>query len=166
MILTYEKIREVKLNEKGEKLQKLPPNFFENAFNYIKLKKGTYEENSATSLVFSIFELRLKKIVNLAILLHKTNQIPENLEPEEEKFYLELVEKLREFKDEFRRKYEFVEKNNKNNIETQKVKFLVDLPEIFLPSLGVCCFRKNEIKEIKKEIANFLLKKGFCELVN
>ena len=164
MILTYEKIREVKLNEKGERLQKLPPNFFENAFNYIKLKKGTPEEESARSLVFSIFELRLKKISNLAFLFYKSNKIPENLEKEEEELYLNLVQILRNFREKFETRKIEIEKVS-NFETTKKVKFLVDTPEIFLPCLGTCRFKKGEEREFETKVADFLLNKGFCKLV-
>jgi DNA replication initiation complex subunit (GINS family) len=169
MILTYEKIREVKLNEKSDKLQKLPPNFFENAFNYIKLKKGTVEETSAKALVTSIFELRLKKIVNLALLLYKSNKIPENLEKDEEELYLSLVQIFRGVRDVFEKKLELenkeTEKKENNLKNLKKVRFLVDIPEIYLPSLGICCFKKGEIKELDESITSLLLEKRFCELV-
>ena len=168
MILTYEKIREVKLNEKGTKLQKLPPNFFENASNYLKLKKGANEELSARNLLISIFELRLKKIVNLALLFHKSDLIPENLEKDEEALYMNLVQIFRDFRSNFERKYLEGEakRETKNNCKNaKKVKFLVDLPEIYLPSLGICSFKKGEVKELDANITELLLEKGFCEQV-
>jgi DNA replication initiation complex subunit (GINS family) len=174
MILTYEKIREVKLNEKDEKLQKLPPNFFENAFNYIKLKKGKLEESSATSLIFSIFELRLKKIINLALLFYKSDKIPENLEKVEEKLYLDLVQTFRGFRDSFKKEFECKETRKENEPDqnilltpktTKKVRFLIDIPEIFLPSIGVCNFKKGEERELDENITLLLLEKKFCELV-
>ncbi len=181
MILTYEKIREVKLNEKGEKLQELPPNFFENAFRYINLKKGAVEEESAKSLVFRIFQLRMRKISNLAYYYYKSDKLPENLERNEEKLYLDLVNGLRNHSDRFNRNFEEAmrkkvetSENQEENAEAQKkdkpkeqnikrVKFVQEVPEIFLPSQGTCCFKKGEEKKLEEEEANLLLNKGFCE---
>lgn len=181
MILTYEKIREVKLNEKGEKLQELPPNFFENAFKYIALKKGTIEEESAKSLVFSIFQLRLRKIANLAYYYYKSDTIPDNLEKDEENLYLKLVDNFREHSERFNRNFEeamrkkvetseslgeTAEAPTKNKSQAQdlkKVRFIQEVSEIFLPSQGTCSFKKGEEKELEKEEAELLLSKGFCE---
>jgi len=181
MILTYEKIREVKLNEKGEKLQELPPDFFANAFKYINIKKGTIEEESAKSLVFSIFQLRLRKIANLAYYFYKSDKLPDNLEEDEEKLYMELVGSFRKHFERFRKNFEKsleqkveedeeADKKEKgispNKSKIRKVRFIQEVPEIFLPSQGTCSFKEGEERELQKEEADLLLSKGFCEKVS
>ena len=119
MIITYEIIREVKQKEKTEGLQKLPENFFENAAAYLELKKGTLEESAAKNLILSLFELRKKKILTLASLSYKTDTLPENLEPEEKKLYLNLVKVLREYQTNFETKLTQYEQQNKKHMEEQ-----------------------------------------------
>jgi len=119
MIITYEIIREVKQKEKMEGLQKLPENFFENAAAYLELKKGTLEESAAKNLILSLFELRKKKILNLASLSYKTDTLPENLEPEEKKLYLNLVKVLREYQTNFETILTQYEQQNKKHMEEQ-----------------------------------------------
>ncbi len=182
MTLTYEIIREVKQKEKSEKLQYLPENFFEDVVEYIKLKKGAIEETAAKNLVQSIFELRRKKILNIASLSYKTEKIPENLEENEKRLYLSIIKLLRE---NFERKT-IISSENKSpqnkkevkkpeeiqNLEDKKtrltktrVMFLADIPEIFLPSGNSCSFKKGEEKEIDLTVAKVLEEKGFCRLV-
>lgn len=123
MLLTFEKIREISLNEKQEKLQKLPENFFENAKEYLKSKKGTIEEVSTRNLIEGIFLRRQKKILELCFYLYKTNKIPENLEKDEEEFYLTLVSILKNFYENFRKNSLEQAEINKGdrNIENQLV---------------------------------------------
>ncbi|MCK4730441.1 MAG: hypothetical protein KAT28_03930 [Candidatus Aenigmarchaeota archaeon] len=97
MILTYEKIRELKQLEKQDKLQDLPENFSIAVAEYINLKKGSDEEVSAKSLIKSLYDLRKKKIINLAGLFYKTDKIPENIEGMEEELYLNTVEIMRKY---------------------------------------------------------------------
>ncbi len=145
-------------------------------------KKGAIEETAAKNLVQSIFELRRKKILNIASLSYKTEKIPENLEENEKRLYLNIIKLLRE---NFERKT-IISSENKSpqnkkevkkpeeiqNLEDKKtrltktrVMFLVDIPEIFLPSGNSCSFKRGEEKEIDLKVAKVLEEKGFCRLV-
>ncbi len=120
MLLTFELIREISLNEKQEKLQELPENFFENAKEYLKSKKGTIEEVSAGNLIENIFARRQKKILELCFHLYKTNRIPENLEKDEEEFYLSMSLVLRNFYENFKKRIlEQTETTKQENMENQ-----------------------------------------------
>jgi len=167
MILTYEKIREIKQKEKGEKLQQLPPNFYENAFNYIKLKKGTIEEKSAKNLVYSIFELRKKKILNLAFLFYKTNNMPKKLEDLEKELYLELIKIIRKYDHSFEQNYINKETKLEEERKNTKVKvvFLKDIPEILSPSGRVYSFKKGEETELEPDFTKILYEAGFCKII-
>lgn len=192
MILTYEIIREIKQKEKSERLQKLPEFFFKDAAGYINLKKGTLEESAARNLVQSIFELRKKKILNIASLSYKVDRIPDNLEPEEKKLYLGVIKILREYQESFEGKIiDPLKENNQSDKEVgeekkqqnqkpikkqeyekeeksppkTKVVFLVDIPEIILPSGEKCCFKEGEKKEFEMEFARVLEEKGLCKII-
>jgi len=103
MILTYEKIRELKQLEKQDKLQKLPENFSTIVAEYLNLKKGSDEEISAKNLIKSLYDLRRKKIINLAGLFYKTDKIPDNIEGIEKELYLNMVEVMRKYNNSFER---------------------------------------------------------------
>jgi DNA replication initiation complex subunit (GINS family) len=183
MILTYETIREVKQKERSERLQNLPENFFKSAGEYINLKKGSLEEPAARNLVQSIFELRKKKILNLASLSYKTERVPDNLEPEEKKLYLKVIKILREYQETFEGKVinpvgmgiqqnnqeEIIKKTENKKEEKQpsktKLIFLRDIPEIFLPSGENHSFKKGEEKELDLEFAKVLEEKGLCKII-
>jgi len=145
MIITYEIIREVKQKEKTEGLQKLPENFFENAAAYLELKKGTLEESAAKNLILSLFELRKKKILNLASLSYKTDTLPENLEPEEKKLYLNLVRVLREYQTAFETKLTQPLQQNKKHIEEQQ-----DIEDLVEKEIK----QKNSLLEKTKNLEN------------
>ena len=104
MLLTFEKIREISLNEKQEKLQKLPPDFFMNSKEYLLSTKGAREELSAKNLIENIFARRQKKIMTLCFHLYKTDTFPENLEEEEQEYYKEMIKLLNSFYENFRKK--------------------------------------------------------------
>ncbi len=103
MMLTYEKIRELKQLEKQDKLQKLPENFSTIVAEYLNLKKGSDEEISAKNLIKSLYDLRRKKIINLAGLFYKTDKIPDNIEGIEKELYLNMVEVMRKYNNSFER---------------------------------------------------------------
>ena len=102
-MLTYEKIRELKQLEKQDKLQKLPENFSTIVAEYLNLKKGSDEEISAKNLIKSLYDLRRKKIINLAGLFYKTDKIPDNIEGIEKELYLNMVEVMRKYNNSFER---------------------------------------------------------------
>jgi len=104
MILTYEKIRELKQLEKQDKLQSLPENFSTAVTEYIKLKKGSDEEVSANSLIKSLYSLRKKKIINMACLFYKTDKLPDNikdLKDIERDFYVNMVDVIKKYHNSF-----------------------------------------------------------------
>ncbi len=101
MILTYEKIRELKQLEKDGKLQVLPENFLKYIAEYITLKKGSEEENSAKNLIMDLYESRRKKIMNLAFSLYKMDNIPKNMDGLELEFYNDLVEVMKKHNKDF-----------------------------------------------------------------
>lgn len=95
MLLTFEKLREIHLNEKSESLQKLPENFFNDARAYLVEKDGSVEGKTASRLLSALQERRMKKIVNMALLYFSTERVPENLEVDEMELYGSVVGLLR-----------------------------------------------------------------------
>lgn len=101
MILTYEKIRELKQLEKQDKLQELPENFSTAVAEYIDLKKGSDEEVSANNLIKGLYALRKKKIINLACLFYKTHKIPDNINDIEKELYVNMMEVIKKYHNSF-----------------------------------------------------------------
>lgn len=104
MLLTFEKIREIQLNEKAGELQKLPDGFFADALEYLKLKADSEEGRTAQRILSNLFERRLKKIANLASVYYSTNKSPENMGAEEQKIYSEFISALKKCDSDFKRK--------------------------------------------------------------
>ena len=162
MLLTLNKIREIQLKEKSEKLQKLPENFFRDAKIYLDIKKGTIEEKSARNLIESIFNLRLKKIINYAFVFYKTNKELENLEDCEKILYLDLINLLKNYYNNFKKQFSEEEKIN----EKVKVIFLKDTPKFYDLSKNILKYQKGEEIFLDKKIAEILEREGYCRKIS
>jgi len=103
MLLTFEKIREIQLNERNGELQKVPDGFFRDALEYLKLKADTEEGKTAQKILINLFERRLKKIVNLSSMYYSTGRTPENLDASEQNLYSQFASALKESDSEFRK---------------------------------------------------------------
>ena len=192
MLLTFEKIREIQLEEKSSELQSLPDGFFSDVLEYLKLKGDSDEGRTAQRLLGNLLERRLKKIVTLASMYYSTDRQPENLEKDEQELYSGIVSLLKKREGEFRKRLKlepapkevsFEEPLKKENPPEKRqavsseapagspetmvrVVFSSDTPELMTPEMEVCSFRKGDSAEITRAFAEFLEKKGFCRKSN
>ncbi|MBN2095423.1 MAG: DNA replication complex GINS family protein [Candidatus Aenigmarchaeota archaeon] len=187
MLLTFEKIREVQLNEKKDELQALPENFFDDAADYLRARHGTDEGKTALKILTNLFERRLKKVANMASIYYLAGKVPDNLSPVEVKVYSDLISALRkgdcEFRARFADKAGFedksphcnlmepsedaspVEEKEKGSVgDMVKVTFVMDTPELMTPDMQTCTFKKGDCATVSKAFADFLKKSGFCSL--
>jgi DNA replication initiation complex subunit (GINS family) len=104
MLLTFEKIREIQLNERSGELQKLPEGFFNDVAEYFKLKADSEEGKTAQKLMINLFERRLKKISGLASIYYNTAKVPDNMDDSEQKVYSEFISILKHSDSDFRKK--------------------------------------------------------------
>jgi DNA replication initiation complex subunit (GINS family) len=103
MLLTFEKIREIQLNERNGELQKLPDGFFKDSLEYLKLKSDTEEGKTAQKILTNLFERRVKKIAALASLYYATDKTPENMDESERELYVSLAAAMKDKAVEFKR---------------------------------------------------------------
>lgn len=105
--ITYETFRKFQKKEKNnEKLQDLPGDFFRSCVRWLNRKEEEFEENRDSTLlheidnvkniVKDIFNRRRKKVLLLALHSVRSKKVSENLLPEEEKFFENIVNELKE----------------------------------------------------------------------
>lgn len=105
--ITYDTFRKFQREEKNnEKLQELPGDFFKSCVNWLNQKEEKFEESrnpnllheieNVKKIVRDIFDRRRKKILLLALHSVRSKRVSKNLLPEEEDFFDETVENLRE----------------------------------------------------------------------
>ena len=104
-MLTHETIRKFFEEEKAsQKLVRLPESFMKDVNEYIESKEklmrdDQWELDSIKRRLKTIFELRERKIVNLALSYVRTREDPENLLPHEETFFKDIVANIRKFQE-------------------------------------------------------------------
>lgn len=103
-IITYETIRAVHRAEKEDSLQELPKNFFESVKNWLTHKQNQkdtaslLELENAKKLVEDIINRRERKIVLAALRTLRGEMPPRNLTDSEQKFFDEIVNSLKSFR--------------------------------------------------------------------
>jgi len=121
-IITYETIRNAHRAEKEEELQKLPLGFFESVRGWFshkeKLKDTTslLEVENAKKLLEDVINRREKKIVLAALQTVRGQLPPSSLTDEERKFFDQLVNLLKIFRNEMNEKF-----RNYSDIVEEKV---------------------------------------------
>ena len=110
-VITYETIRNAHRAEKEDELQKLPEGFFESVRNWFKIKdlmKDTtslLENENAKKLLEDIINRRQKKIVLAALSTARGQLPPAGLNDEERKFFDDIVNILKSFKNDMNEKF-------------------------------------------------------------
>jgi len=110
-LITYETIRNAHRAEKEEELQKLPEGFFESVRNWFKLKENMRDTTSllevenAKKLLEDVLNRRQKKIVLAALSTVRGQLPPSGLTEEERKFFDEIVNSLKSFKNNMNEKF-------------------------------------------------------------
>lgn len=188
MLLTFEKIREIQLNERAAELQRLPEGFFDDVLEYLKVKVDTEEGKTSQKILANLFERRVKKVANLASICYGMDKIPDNMGDHEKELYTQLASAIKNKDVEFKRKLMNVRtyekpptcESNTQEIEVSvgshedqanvkesepnlKIKFLKDTPELMTPDLETKSFKEGQEIELPKGFAEFLIKKGFAQ---
>ncbi len=110
-LITYETIRNAHRVEKDEELQKLPEGFFESVRNWFRHKEkmkdttSLLEVENAKKLLEDIMNRRQKKIVLAALSTVRGQLPPPNLTDEERKFFDDIVNSLKSFKNNMNEKF-------------------------------------------------------------
>jgi len=193
-LITYETIRNAHRAEKEEELQKLPEGFFESVRNWFKHKENLRDTTSllevenAKKLLDDIINRRQKKIVLSALRTIRGELPPTNLSDEERKFFDEVVNSLKLFKNEMNERFKGYDTIVEEKIEDAKktveelkpeeevknifvkpdgkllVKALKDLPEFVgsdLKNYGP--LKAGDVITLPEEIGNLLISRKVGE---
>lgn len=165
-MLTDETIRKIFEEEKNSQgLTKLPDDFFEQISEYLdKKSKLIRDESDQWSLdsikrrLRSIFERRERKILNSSHGFIDSGVGPENLTPEEAKFFESIVECIRSFGKEREQGFE------KNHEPLVLLTILQDVPRFVGMNLrNYGPFRKGDVATVPEPNANLMIEKGMAE---
>jgi DNA replication initiation complex subunit (GINS family) len=175
-MITFEKIRDLERIEKTEKaLQKLPEGFLTSLQEYLSKKKQTssdiLEIDSIKNTIKRLWEIRERKIVELALASARTGIKPENLTPEEQQLFNEVKNKLLNFRTSLFARIQ----NTKDSAcaafkQEQKPKpklFLVkeDIPSFIGPDMKTYELKKGSKHQLPKKVAELLLKQEKIEKI-
>ncbi len=165
-MLTDETIRRIFEEEKNSPtLTKLPDDFFEQVRNYLEKKSKMIREESDRWALDSIkrrlqtiFERRERKILNFAPSFMASGILPENLTPEEKRFFERVVECINEFHEEREKRFEREEE------KLVPVTILKDVPKfvgINMRNYGP--FKPGDITTLPQPNADLLIEKEMAE---
>ncbi len=192
-IITYETVRNAHRAEKEEELQKLPDGFFESVRNWFKVKEklkdttSLLEVENAKKLLEDVINRRQKKIVLAALSTMRGQLPPAGLNDEERKFFDDIVNTLKSFKNDMNEKFRSFDdiaeekvEEAKKSIEEMKpveveniavkpngkilVKVLIDLPKfagVDMQSYGP--LRTGDIITLPDEVARLLITRKAAE---
>jgi DNA replication initiation complex subunit (GINS family) len=192
-IITYETVRNAHRAEKEEELQKLPDGFFESVRNWFKIKEklkdttSLLEVENAKKLLEDVINRRQKKIVLAALSTMRGQLPPAGLNDEERKFFDDIVNTLKSFKNDMNEKFRSFDdiaeekvEEAKKSIEEMKpvgmeniavkpngkilVKVLIDLPKfsgVDMQSYGP--LRTGDIITLPDEVARLLITRKAAE---
>lgn len=177
-MLTFEMIRELERREKeNKKLQKIPENLVEEIREYIKRKEKNSDKTSADILelenvkntIRRFFEMREKKIADMALITARTGMLPDGLTKEEEKLFYQIVGLFKDYREfffcEINKEPEKVEKEISEKREEEKPLFKVkkEIKEFIGPDMKKYRLIKGEVVNIPKPLNDLLLKEGIIE---
>lgn len=165
-MLTDETIRRIFDEEKNAQgLTKLPEDFFEQVRTYlenkskmIKIEADRWALDSVKRRLRTIFQIRERKILNSAPGFIDSGVTPDNMTPEEQKFFERVIECVKDF---------HKERDERLDEEEEKlvlVTILEDVPKfvgINLRNYGP--FRKGDLTTVPEPNADLLIKKGLAE---
>jgi len=165
-MLTDETIRRIFDEEKNAQgLTKLPEDFFEQVRAYlenkskmVKIEADKWEIDSVKRRLRTIFGIRERKILNSAPGSIDSGVVPENMTPEEQKFFEGVVERIKEFQ---RDREEKMEEDNEN---LALLTILEDVPKfVGMNMKNYGPFSKGDITTVPEPNADLLVKKGLAE---
>jgi len=167
VMLTFDKIRELERVERdSKKLQRLPDDIIEQLGEYLKRKERIKEKTTADiielenvkSTVKRFFELRESKLLLSALDTVRTGMPPENMTKQEENVFYQLVDKIKQFREDFFRE---LQKRQEQNVYRVKK----SLPEFVGPDMRIYKLNENELVTLPKEVEELLVSQGIVEKV-
>ena len=167
-MITYETLRKIEQEERvSRKLSQLPPNFLQEAMDYLEKKEtiaqekdDKWEHETAKQRVQNVMEMRERKILNFTLSFVRSGAIPENMTPEERDLFDKIVKNLHEFQGQ-RKKAMSGEKFN-----MKAVAFLQEIPQFVGIDMGYYGpYKAGDIATVPEENAKVLIEKGASELV-
>ncbi len=166
-MLTFDKIRDIERTEKeSKKLQRLPENFLSDIRDYLKKKEqlkssaDIHELENVRNIIRRFFEVREKKILELALYTVRTGLQPESLTKEEQRLFYLLTEQVKAFRE------SFFSEIHKEKMPAYKVKKA--LPAFVGPDMKTYELKENEIIStdfLPKSLNDLLLKEGVIEKI-
>lgn len=165
-MLTDETIRRIfEEGKNSQGLTKLPDDFFEEVKEYLEKKsKLIRDESDQWSMdsikrrLRTIFERRERKILNSAHGFIDSGVLPENLTPEEKRFFEKVVECIKGFE---REREEGFEREQEKLVLVSILEDIQRFVGINLRNYGP--FRKGDITTIPEPNAELLIKKDLAE---
>ena len=165
-MLTDETIRRIFEEEKNSQgMTKLPDDFFEQVREYfekktkmVRIEADQWSLDSIKRRLRTIFERRERKILNSAHGFIDSGVLPENLTPEENRFFEKVVECVKSF-----------EKEREEGFEKEQEKLvLVTILEDVSKFVGMNMknygpFEKGELTTLPEPNADLLVNKGLAE---
>ena len=173
LMLTFDKIRDLERKEKESKqLQKLPVGLVGEMKEYIE-RRGKIKEKSTLDIlemknvndtIKRIFEIREKKIMDLALFAARTGNPPENLLPMEEDFFQCLLSNVESFRSDVKSELSAPKELHK---QEEKIVYRVrkSIPDFVGPDMKIYKLSENDIVDLPEDIRELLLKEGVLERI-
>ncbi len=165
-MITYETLRKIEQEEKNSvKLTLLPPNFLQEAMDYLEKKEtiadGNEENvNLARQRVETIMQMRERKIVNLTLSFVRSGAVPENMSHAERELFDKIVRNVQDFQGQ-RKKVMSGEK-----FPMKAVAFIQEIQQFVGIDMGYYGpYKAGDIATVPEENAKVLIEKGASELV-
>jgi DNA replication initiation complex subunit (GINS family) len=183
-LISYEEIRRVQIKERDNKgLQELDPSFFDKVKEYIKSKKKLIDENKDKDNIFSkqiveknqqelrnvewiiedICSRRRRKVVtqalnNISARVHNT----ENMLPEEEQLYNEVIEVVKKYTSLFLDKFKSeISGDEPERKDLKKLKIMESLPAfMWKDNKQYGPYEKDEVVELPSQLGEILINEG------
>ena len=173
-MLTFEKIRELERSERDtKKLQKLPEDVMDQLRDYIKRKERIKEKTSADIMelenvkntIKRFFELREHKVLLAVLDTVRTGMPPEGMTKEEEKVFYQLVDSVKQFREQF---FKELQKEPVSMEKEAEPLFRIkkSLAEFVGPDMKIYKLNENDIVTLPKQLEELLIKEGVVEKVN
>ncbi|MFH7880632.1 MAG: hypothetical protein QXI09_01345 [Candidatus Aenigmatarchaeota archaeon] len=168
-IISFDYLKKILNEEKNSSnLAKIPDNFYELVRDYVKAKikmikdkKDELEVRNMKRIVENIFNLRERKILNLAVIHVRIGTKPINLTKEEEEIFYKICEILKKRRDVINSLSKIIE--GEKEVEKMIV-FKQDFPS-FIGSDGLTYgpFKKGDIAKLPDEDMKDLIERGVAE---
>jgi DNA replication initiation complex subunit (GINS family) len=180
-MLTFEMIRELERQEKtNRKLQKLPENLNDEIRDYIKRKEKIPEKSTADIMelenvkntIRRFFELREKKIAEMALVTARTGLPVEFLSKEEEKIFYQIVGLIKDYRELFfsdisreieEKKPEVAQQQVQEKEKSTIYRVKKEMQEFVGPDMKTYRLVRGEIVNLPKPLNDLLLKEGVIE---